>query len=269
MLRLLAQNGFKLDINADFYDYLYHAGVSFPADTHRVQTIDTDTEVVMSIGGDGTFLTTAKWVGSLHIPLLGVNTGHLGYLAQFDINDMDTLCDQLKRGALRREQRTLLQLDIEGCDDTQARCLTALNDIAILKDDTSSMINVDTWVDDRFLARYRADGLIFSTATGSTAYNMSAGGPLLQPTLDIVAITPVAPHSLTQRPLVIGGDCVVHAVTDTRAARYRVSVDGRSFTLAPGTSLTVRRGHHRLDVLLRTDTDFAATLRSKLGWAQR
>lgn len=264
MLRLLAENGFKLVIHHQFYDYLHEAGVTFPEDSSRVDKVPNHIETVISVGGDGTFLNTARWVGHLPVPLVGVNTGHLGYLAQFGLDDMDTLASALKDRTLRREERMVLCLEVEGSNERH----TALNEIAILKDDTSSMINVQTWVDSTFVARYRADGLILSTATGSTAYNMSAGGPLMQPTLETVILTPVAPHSLTQRPLVVSARSQIRAVTDTRAARYRVSVDGRSFTLPTDTALTVSRAPWKLAILMRPDMDFAATLRSKLGWAQ-
>ena len=143
----------------------------------------------------------------------------------------------------------------------------ALNEVAILKDETSSMIHIHTDLDGIFLADYSADGLIIATPTGSTGYNMSAGGPLLQPVMDAMVITPVAPHSLTQRPLVVSGGSRVTATTESRSSLYRVSVDGSSFTLPEGSTIEICRAPYCLNILTRPDGDFASTLRHKLTWA--
>lgn len=263
MLRRLAENGFTLVIHRHFYDYLAAAGVVFPADTVAVDDVPPEAEAVVSVGGDGTFLHTAGWVGSLGLPIVGINTGHLGYLAHFSTDDIDTLAESLRKHSFRCEQRAVLSVKA----DSDGRVCHALNEIAILKDDTSSMIVVHTTVDEYFLAEYRADGLLVATATGSTGYNMSAGGPLLQPCLDAMVVTPVAPHSLTLRPLVISGSSRVRAVTTTRAGQYRVSVDGESFLLPSGTGISIERAPFDVKVLIPTDHSFADTLRHKLGWA--
>lgn len=265
-IRLLAGAGFDLAIQADFFDYLKAAGVDLPPSSAKVERLPQGCEAVISIGGDGTFLHSAAWVADSGTPIVGINTGHLGYLATFGIDNMDELVGALSAGTLRVESRAILRLvlplDVEAPDFP----LTALNEIAILKDDTSSMITVATTIDGRKLAEYRADGLIFSTATGSTGYNMSAGGPLLQPTLDVEIITPVAPHSLTLRPLVVDARAVITATTRSRAGRYRISVDGNSFTLPENTTVEIRRATHRLNMLLAPGGDFVGTLRQKLSW---
>lgn len=265
MLRVLAGVGFTLDIHFDFYDYLAGTPLQFPPGTVRVEKLPAEAEAVISVGGDGTFLHTAAWVGESGIPIVGINTGHLGYLAHFGIEDIDALAGSLVEKNLARQERMLLQLNV--VDDTSRPPLFALNEIAILKDDTSSMIEARTHVGNDFLADYRADGLIIATATGSTGYNMSAGGPLMQPTLDTIILTPLAPHSLTLRPLVLDGNSVITAVTDSRSGRYRVSVDGDSFTLPAGTAICISRAPHPITLLVRPDCDFSFTLRRKLGWA--
>lgn len=265
-IRLLADAGFDLHIHADFFDYLLESGIVFPPHTRKASSLPEYCEAVVSIGGDGTFLHSAAWVGSSGIPVVGINTGHLGYLATFGIDDMDELVNDLSARSLRCESRAMLRLVLPPEVDAPEFSLCALNEIAILKDDTSSMIAVNTLIDNRELSEYRADGLIFSTATGSTGYNMSAGGPLLQPTLDVGIITPVAPHSLTLRPLVVSADSVITATTRSRAGRYRISVDGNSFTLPENTTVEIRRADYRLNVLLAPDGDFARTLRQKLNW---
>lgn len=263
MLRRLSEMGFALAIHTDFHDYLTSAGVTLPDGTSRVDSIPTAAEAAVSVGGDGTFLHTARWVGAHAIPVVGINTGHLGYLAHFSTDDIDTLAIALRDKTLRSEPRALLMLTADGHPDPRY----ALNEIAILKDETSSMIVVNTEIDGSFLAQYRADGLLIATATGSTGYNMSAGGPLLQPGLDVMLLTPVAPHSLTLRPLVISGRARVHALTTTRSGQYRVSVDGSSFILPSGSAITVSRAPFGIHVLIRPETTFADTLRHKLGWA--
>lgn len=263
MLRRFSEMGFSLAIHADFYDYLTAAGVVLPAGAYSVNQIPAEAEAAVSVGGDGTFLHTAGWVGACSIPVVGINTGHLGYLAHFSTDDIDTLALALRDKTLRSETRVVLTLSADGVPGEWY----ALNEIAILKDETSSMIVVNTDVDGSFLAQYRADGLLIATATGSTGYNMSAGGPLLQPGLDVMLLTPVAPHSLTLRPLVISGSSQVRAVTTTRSGQYRVSVDGCSFVLPSGTGITVGRAPFGIRVLLRPEKTFADTLRHKLGWA--
>lgn len=264
MLRLLADAGFSLCIQADFYDYLLETGVAFPAGTFKVTNLPPEAETVISVGGDGTFLHAAAWTGDSGIPVMGINTGHLGYLAHFSIDDMDSIATALKYRSLPRETRTLLAVSTDG---PAPKTHYALNEVAILKDETSSMISVHTSIDNIFLADYRADGLIVSTATGSTGYSMSAGGPLLQPCMDAFVITPVAPHSLTLRPLVVSGDSHITALTHTRAGRYRVSVDGDSFTLPAGSTISIQKAPFSLTVLTPPQSDFAETLRRKLGWA--
>lgn len=265
MLRVLAGAGFMLDIHFDFYDYLADTPLQFPPGTTRVETLPEEVEAVISVGGDGTFLHTAAWVGERGIPVVGINTGHLGYLAHFGIEDIDALAGALVEKTLARQQRMLLQMNV--VDDSERPTMYALNEIAILKDDTSSMIAARAHIGEDFLADYRADGLIIATATGSTGYSMSAGGPLMQPTLDAIIITPIAPHSLTLRPLVVDGSSIITTVTDSRSGRFRVSVDGDSFTLPAGTAITISRAPHPLTLLVRPDHDFSYTLRRKLGWA--
>lgn len=269
MLRLLSDSGFTLDIHADFYDYLHETGIDFPAGTRKATSLIPSAEAVVSVGGDGTFLHTAAWVGDTGIPIIGINTGHLGYLAHFAVDDMDEVATALRDRTLRIEQRSMLTVRVDDALLDAPTTLNALNEVAVLKDDTSSMISVSTWIDGDFLAEYSGDGLIFSTATGSTGYNMSAGGPLMQSGLDALLITPVAPHSLTLRPLVVSGNSRLTACTRTRVGRYRVSIDGRSFTLPADSTVEISRAPFRLNVLVRQGSNFAETLRRKLGWAYR
>ncbi|MDE6296186.1 MAG: NAD(+)/NADH kinase [Muribaculaceae bacterium] len=267
MIRLMLDAGISVYIERRFADYM--ASMT-PDILQRCRITDTPpphTHVAVSIGGDGTFLRTARWIGRGGIPVLGINTGHLGFLAGYTLDEAPSLIDMLLNHTGIIEERIVLQVE---SPDIPADILPfALNEVAILKEDTSSMISVHLTLNDFLLADYMADGLIISTPTGSTGYNLAVGGPILQPTLQALSIAPIAPHTLTLRPIIIGSNSVLHAVTTSRATHYRVSLDGCSFVMTVGTSLTVRRADFSIRTLRRSDTDFAATLRNKLLWGQR
>lgn len=226
-----------------------------------------EADVAISFGGDGTFLRTARRLGSSQIPIAGVNTGNLGYLAHFSLSDSAQLLDGIASGTLRMQQRRLIEVSGDGIPDDFLRC--ALNEIAVLKDDSASMINVNVHLDGFFLADYRADGLIVSTATGSTAYNLSVGGPILQPELGCMVLSPVAPHSLTLRPIVLAGDSVMSLKMSSRTGSYRLSVDGYSVTMKEGSSLLLKAAPYKVNLLSPYADTFASSLRDKLLWGRR
>lgn len=267
MIRLTLDAGISVAIERRFALYLQRNGYSLPETCRLVDTPVDGTTAAISIGGDGTFLRTARWVGQKNIPILGINTGHLGFLAGYTLQEAPSLIDMLIHGTGIIEKRNLLH--VESPDIPADIFPYALNEVAILKDDTSSMISVHTELNGTFLADYLADGLLISTPTGSTGYNLSVGGPILQPTLHTVCIAPIAPHTLTLRPIVVAGDSVLRAVTTSRAEHYRVSLDGCSFVMDAGSSITVRMADFCISILRRADTDFATTLRNKLLWGQR
>ena len=197
---------------------------------------------------------------------MGINTGHLGFLASCSLDEPDYIADGLIEGYFKPERRELLQ--ISGNDIPDGTWPYALNEVAILKDDTSSMINVSAELDGYHITDYLADGLLISTPTGSTGYNLSVGGAILQPTLDAWIVSPIAPHSLTMRPLVVAGDSEIRLTTNSRAEHYRVSLDGRSFTMKCGSGILVRRAGFHISLLRKPDEDFAKTLRNKLHWGK-
>lgn len=250
-----------------FADYLRECAGELPAGTEISSSVPDDAQCAISLGGDGTFIRTAQWIGYREIPIMGINTGHLGFLSSCSIDETAQFVEELLNGRLCLEARTLLQL--EGDDIPEDFYPYALNEIAITKEETSSMICVATRVDGVHLADYLADGLIISTPVGSTAYNLSLGGPILQPSMDCVALTPIAPHSLTLRPIVLSGDSVIDCTMESRAEQYRVSADGRSFVARRGTHLRIRRAPFRVITLRRSTDNFAATLQNKLHWGAR
>lgn len=222
------------------------------------------TDFVMSIGGDGTFLRSAKWVGGKEIPIIGINTGHLGFLAENSIADARDIVDDLLGGDFTPERRILLEAV---CDDgTRIDWPFALNEVAFLKAESASMISVRIEVDGNFLADYSADGIIMATPTGSTAYNLSVGGPILVPTLHNIVLSPIAPHTLTLRPIVVGADSILRAVVTSRKGDFRLSIDGRSVVLPCGVSITIRRAPHSVITLRKKGENYASTLRNKFLW---
>lgn len=224
-------------------------------------------ELAVCLGGDGTFLRTALWVGSLGIPIVGVNTGHLGYLAALPLDALPDLPQMIAGDRFRVEQRSLLHVTVPGLPDYVGQY--ALNEVSLAKDETASMITAHVSVDGTLLADYRADGLIVATSTGSTAYNLSVGGPIVQPTLDVCVITPVAAHSLSMRPMVIDGHSEIRIVPGGRSRHVRLAVDGRSVALDMDTEIIISQAPFKLRVLQLAGHSFADTLRNKLHWGEQ
>ena len=224
-LEALSRLGIKVEIESKFYNYLKQSlSDEIPADGVIIGN-DFQADMAISIGGDGTFLRTARWVGNKQIPILGINTGHLGYLADITVDEMTAAIDDLKNGLYKVEARSLIEVT-----STRKEAIVdwnyALNEVAVVKQDTSSMISVETMVDDVELATYKGDGLIVATPTGSTGYNLSVGGPIVEPTAPNWIISPIAAHALTMRPLVVSDSRELTSTTTSRATNYRVSLDG-------------------------------------------
>ncbi|MCM1521410.1 MAG: NAD(+)/NADH kinase [Muribaculaceae bacterium] len=229
---------------------------------------DFDADLAISIGGDGTFLRTAGCIAAKETPILGFNTGHLGFLAEESLTDAGDIVDYLVEGAYFTEPRSLLEVKAlgYGASDLLTGSPYALNEVAILRHDSASMINVHTRLDDIEIASYQGDGLIISTPTGSTAYNLSVGGPIVQPTAPCWVLSPVAPHALTMRPLVVSDSHVIETSVESRAETYRVNLDGRLLVLPISVRLRIRRAPFVVNVLHRSGHTFVDTLSSKLLW---
>lgn len=272
LLRLLvSHSGGNVVVKRKFYKYICEALPGVLPDTVEVVPSggDFSASIAISIGGDGTFLRTVQWVGPRHIPILGINTGHLGYLADLTLHDaLEHHNSLFSPGStrLKVEERSLL------CVQSPALPADfrpyALNEVAILKQDTSSMITVDTRIDGAPLATYLADGLIIATPTGSTGYNLSVGGPIVQPGAPVTVISPVAPHSLTLRPMVVDAASTIEASVTSRAGAFLLSLDGRSTVLPEFTPLVITRAPFTAAVVQRADHHFASTLRRKLLWGE-
>lgn len=257
----LRQHGLEVAVEQEYLSFLgtdaAKAVSSF--DVNNVPEAD----MALSLGGDGTFLTTAMWVSRQGMPILGLNLGHLGYLTAGRLEENSDVLDDVLSGNYRIEERTMLQVE---CDAVDIPHPWALNEIAILRHDTSSMLDMDTRLRSHELTTYRGDGLIISTPTGSTAYNMSVGGPILEPTTSCLVLSPISPHSLTMRPLVVRDDSEIAVRTHSRASQYEVSIDGEVNLCPTGSLLTIKRAPYCARVVQRLGNNFASTLRQKLLW---
>ncbi|MDE6258867.1 MAG: NAD(+)/NADH kinase [Muribaculaceae bacterium] len=261
----LPAKGFKVYLEQDFASYLSEIGIEV-GDVFIVDKFPRGVDCVVSIGGDGTFLQAAQWVGSRETPILGINTGHLGFLASYSLEDTDELLTVVANGLGRVERRAVIEV---ACDAMpEGFWPYALNEVAVLKGDSASMVNVNAEIDGYFLADYMSDGLVVATPTGSTAYNLSLGGPILQPTLSCLILSPIAAHSLTMRPLVVSGDSRIVLTAKSRTRECRVSLDGRSFLIDSGESLILKEAPFKVGVMRRPDSNFSRLLRNKLGWGR-
>ena len=225
---------------------------------------DFDADFVISMGGDGTFLKAASRVGAKSIPIIGVNMGRLGFLADISPDQFAPTLDALYHDDYYLESRALIQVETDGAPLGTYRC--ALNDVAILKRDTASMISIRACVNGQYLHTYQADGLVISTPTGSTAYSLSNGGPIIVPGTKVFSMTAVAPHSLNVRPFVLPDSAVIDLEVESRSHNFLVAIDGRSEKCAEGTKLTLRRAPYDIKVVKRSDHRYFDSLREKMMW---
>ena len=223
-----------------------------------------DADFAVSMGGDGTFLTTAMKVGEKQIPILGINTGRLGFLADFSLDDITQTLDKYFAGELRTEHCNVLQVESSG--GKMEGYPFALNEVAVLKRDNSSMISIRVDLDGEYLTTYQADGLIVNTPTGSTGYALSVGGPVMLPDSQNIGLVAVAPHGLTVRPLMLPDNLEITLTVESRSHNFLVAIDGRSESCQDSTKLTIRKAPYQVLVLKRPETSFLHTLRSKLLW---
>lgn len=221
-------------------------------------------DFALSIGGDGTFLTTAAAIGNKNIPIIGVNMGRLGFLADVQTKNVDIIMEQLVAGRYTIEQRALLQ--VNGSEGSHISNPNALNEIAVLKQGLSSMITVVAKLNGEEMINMEADGLVISTATGSTAYNLSVGGPIMVPQARGIILSPVSSHSLSVRPLVIPNDWKIDLKIYSRNRNYMLSIDGRSQILSDQVDLHIEKAPYTIKVVQVGENSFMNSLKSKMLW---
>jgi len=213
-----------------------------------------DADIALSVGGDGTFLSTAAHVGKKQIPILGINTGRLGFLADVPGEDMLPALYAILNSNYNVEDRSLLF--VEASDDTQFEYPFALNEVSVLKQDSSSMISIHTHLNGEAIHTYQADGLLISTPTGSTAYSMSVGGPLVVPQAQNFLLSPVASHSLNVRPLVVPDNWVIELDVKSRSHCYQIALDGRTVILDENTKLKITKADFTIKVVKQLNHTF-------------
>ena len=264
VLSCIANHDAELYVDMEYY-YFLKDNQRLSVNATKVFTGDDfDADFVISMGGDGTFLKAASRVGHKDIPILGVNMGRLGFLADISPDDIEHCINALAQDDFAIESRALIQVEADG--NLLGDFSYALNDVAILKRDTASMISIRANINGQYLNTYQADGLVVSTPTGSTAYSLSNGGPIIVPGTKVFSMTAVAPHSLNVRPIVIPDSAIVELDVESRSHNFLVAIDGRSEKCKEGTKITLRRAPYDVKVVKRSDHRYFNTLREKMMW---
>ena len=268
LINTLHSHGVEIFVEGKVYNFLQKSDVQPIKDCKMLSDKDLlGMDLVLSLGGDGTFLKTSQFVGALEIPILGINLGHLGFLVDISGDEISSAIETVLAEGFITERRSLLQMQPVGECTDPGKC-TALNEIAVLKTDSSSMIKVHAYVNGEFLCTYRADGLIVSTPTGSTAYAMSVGASILDPESQDIILAPVSPHTLNQRPIIIPDDKQIELEIEGRSANCIVSLDGRSYRCPIGSKISIRKAPFSVLVAWRKGHTYFQTLRGKLMWGQ-
>lgn len=251
-----------------FFEYLNSIGLS---DHIRIKStftgyydIPDNIDAIICIGGDGTFLEAVSVVREKNIPLIGVHTGRLGFLANITVDELPQALEMITKNEFEIEERSLLRLTSGSFTFPDFSC--ALNEFTVYKHDSSSMISISTYINNKFLNTYWADGLIISTPTGSTAYSMSMGGPVISPDTCNFIITPIAPHSLTVRPIVVSDDAEIKLKVESRSGNCMVSLDHRSCNAESGIELFLNKAPFTIRTIRLKNQNFFNTLRQKLMW---
>ncbi|WP_417358159.1 NAD kinase [Flavobacterium sp.] len=254
---------------ANFYNAIKERGLlkeSYATFSNH-EELDRRFDMLISIGGDGTMLRSATYVRDKNIPVLGINAGRLGFLATVQQDEIETLLPLIFENKYKISPRTLLSLDYKGMEKEDGLDF-ALNEITVSRKDTTSMITVEVKLNGDYLNSYWADGLIISTPTGSTGYSLSCGGPLLIPEVNSLVITPIAPHNLNARPLVIPDDTELELKVSGREPQHLISLDSRILTVDTETSFYIKKTGFKINMVEFPDEKFIKTLRKKLLWGE-
>ena len=264
VLSCLTEHQAELFVDREYYDFLtldQHLDVRA---TGIIEGNDFEADFVISMGGDGTFLKAASRVREKMIPIVGVNMGRLGFLADVSPVDIEHCVEAIYQDDFAIESRALIRVQTDGEPLEGYDC--ALNDVAILKRDTASMISIRASINGQYLTTYQADGLVISTPTGSTAYSLSNGGPIIVPGTKVFSMTAVAPHSMNIRPIVLSDSSEITLTVESRSHNFLVAVDGRSEKCKEGTRLTLNRAPYDVKVVKRSRQNYFNTLREKMMW---
>lgn len=267
VIKILNDNNVEILIEEKFKD-------SFKTINNNLNTfeshdeLDSSIDVLISIGGDGTILRAVTLVRDKNIPIVGINTGRLGFLATVQIENINTLLNKVINKDFTISQRSLLSLQCIPKNPDLVDLNFALNEVTVSRKDSTSMITIETYLNGEYLTSYWADGLIISTPTGSTGYSLSCGGPVLMPDVNSLVITPIAPHNLNARPLVIPDNTEIELRITGREEQYLVSLDSRITSVTNETLLKIKKTSFQVNMIEFKDEGFLKTIRKKLLWGE-
>ena len=261
VLKSLQKHNIDFDIDGDSFDLLSNS-FDYKTDFNRIKKLSKEYDYVVSIGGDGTILRSADEIGKLSIPIIGLNKGRLGFLANSPVEVFDSLIDKINASKFKISERSIIQVEFEG------NIKNALNEISVSRKNTTSLITIDTKLDNQYLNTYWADGLIISTPTGSTGYSLSCGGPIIMPDSKNFVLTPIAPHNLNARPLVISDEKKIEISINGRESEYFVSADSKIFSVSIDSKLNISKAPYVLKMIEFEEDSYINTLREKLMWGK-
>lgn len=263
LLAWLAEHNYKIIVDEETANYVTGQNV-----VPRTQMSSHPLDLVVVLGGDGTLLSAARVTAAIDVPLLGVNLGSLGFLTEVPLQSLYPMLEAIAQGRAAVEHRSLMHVDLVR-DNAVRSSYLVFNDAVVNKTALARLNTYDLYVNKAFVSSYRADGMIVATPTGSTAYSLSAGGPVLMPTVKALVITPVAPHALTHRPLVVPDSVEIEILLRSEEEMAYLSLDGQpGLELRDGDRVRCRRSEHEVN-LFRTGSDFFQVLRTKMKWGER
>ena len=270
LLKLLHQKNIEVAIEENFYNAFKNENL--PLNNYKTfnhyTDLDNSYEVMFTVGGDGTFLRAVTYVRDLKIPILGINVGRLGFLATVQKDEISEAIELLINKKYIINKRTLLSISTSKKNEDLSEINFALNEVSVSRRNTTSMITVETYLDDEYLTSYWADGLIIATPTGSTGYSLSCGGPVITPSTKSLVVTPIAPHNLNARPLVIPETTKIRLKINAREKLALVSLDSRITTVDCDTEVFIEKAPFSLKTIQLSDHTFLKTLREKLLWGE-
>lgn len=270
LFNYLLKNDLDAYIETEFYNLIKNEEPNKKGYTSfkTFDTLDTSFDLLVSIGGDGTILRAITFVQDLGIPIIGINTGRLGFLATIQVDGIENAIQDIIDGKYTISERSLLAIETTPKNDTITALNFALNEVTVSRKNTTSMITVETHLDNEYLTSYWSDGLIVSTPTGSTGYSLSCGGPVITPGTNSFVLTPIAPHNLSARPLVVPDTTEIQLKVDGREEQHLLSLDSRIATLDNGTLITIKKASFTIKMIDLLNESFLDTLRKKLLWGE-
>jgi NAD+ kinase len=260
----ITRRGDTYAIDKAFYDFLCDEHIAQPQPQEIITGNDFTADIAISFGGDGTLLRTASRVGNKAIPVLGINAGRLGFLTASSNEGIDDIIEKVHNGDYDIDKRILIEASTDGEELKSYPC--ALNEIAIMKHDSSSMITLKATINGCDTITYQADGLIVATPTGSTGYSLSVGGPIIAPEAGVLTLTPIAPHSLTARPLIVSDSTTIEISVSSRSGNYLIAIDGRNESCDESTAVTIRKAGYSQLIIRHRCHSFIQNLQEKLMW---